>query len=185
MSPLHRLKWLRYISGKPISSSAKSVAMLLADSINASSGDAWPAVGTMAQELSTDRRTIQRAIKQLKELKLITVKTRYDSSNIYTLVLPEGAAIPPQGGAAKLPQGGRQSCRLGGGNSAALTEEKNKRKEQERTEPQDCPIPDPIVQGLLAMGHSPADITSGYSYSPELFASMDTIEEASEACKPF
>lgn len=60
----------------------------------------WPSIKRLASECLLSERTIQYKIRMLQEMKLLRVSIRQDeagdqTSNIYTLFAPPGAALAP------------------------------------------------------------------------------------------
>ena len=68
---------------------ARSVYIYLADRANRN-GECWPAIPTIAKELRLSQSTVRRALRDLREAKLITTEQRLrsnggKSSLLYTL----------------------------------------------------------------------------------------------------
>ena len=76
---------------RDLSGKAKSVYMYLLDRANAQ-GECWPAIPTIARELSISRSSVKRALDELESLGLLSRDARWRenggrSSNLY--LLPE------------------------------------------------------------------------------------------------
>ena len=99
MSPLERLKWLDSINKSSASSAVLSVAINLAWRAN-TNGECYPSQKRIAEDSNLKVNSIYRAVKQLKEMSFLEVKTnsvgiRADRmSNLYTLIpQPDETAV--------------------------------------------------------------------------------------------
>lgn len=75
---------------RDISGSAKAVYMYLLDRAN-SQGQCWPAIPTVARELSISRSTVKRALDELERQGLLRREARWRenggrSSNLYVII---------------------------------------------------------------------------------------------------
>lgn len=68
----------------PVSGSAKLVLIGLANHAG-HNGTAYPAIATLCRYANVDRRSVQRALRQLEDLKLITSDQRDGTSTLYRL----------------------------------------------------------------------------------------------------
>ena len=95
---------------------AKLLAMVLANYVDHRTGLAWPTVEALADDTSQSVRTVQRKLRELEQLGLITIlkgacpKTGRQRANRYVMHLP-GVAVPargdrPGGAAAVVPARG-------------------------------------------------------------------------------
>jgi DNA-binding transcriptional ArsR family regulator len=66
--------WLRLVAAEIHEWLPLAVAVELAAYFNSRSHDAWPSADTVAAQLGTDRRNVQRAIKKLAEAGLLTLR---------------------------------------------------------------------------------------------------------------
>ncbi len=99
MSPLERLKWLDSINKSSASPAAKSVAINLAWRAD-TNGECYPSQKRIAKDSNLRTNSIYRAVKQLKDMSFLEVKTnsvgiRADRmSNLYTLIpQPDESAV--------------------------------------------------------------------------------------------
>lgn len=79
-----------------LSPRAKAVYMYLLDRAN-NKGECWPAIPTIARELSLSRSTVQRALKELERHGLVSRSERWRenggrSSNLYLLTEKDGSS---------------------------------------------------------------------------------------------
>ncbi|RVU17472.1 helix-turn-helix domain-containing protein [Methylobacterium oryzihabitans] len=88
---------------------AKLVAMVLANYVDARTGLAFPTIRALAEDASQSERTVQRKLRDLAELGLITIRkgmcprTGRQRANHYLLHLP--GLAPPRGDSAGEPAG--------------------------------------------------------------------------------
>ena len=61
---------------RELSHRAIAVYLYLEDRAN-ENGECWPSLNKMASELKLSRSTIRRALKDLREVKLVTTRQRY------------------------------------------------------------------------------------------------------------
>ena len=91
MTPVDRLKWLDSINKSSASPAAKSVAINLAWRAN-QNGECYPSQRTIARDSNLKVNSIGRAVKQLKDMGMLNVKTNAAGtragrkSNLYTLI---------------------------------------------------------------------------------------------------
>ena len=64
---------------RELSHRAIAVYLYLEDRAN-EKGECWPSLNKMASELKLSRSTIRRALKDLREAKLVTTRQRYRSN---------------------------------------------------------------------------------------------------------
>lgn len=83
----------------------KLVLLKLADNAN-DDGVGWPSVGRICRETGASRPTVQRWIGAFEKAGWLTRKQREDSSNVYTLTLPQSEAAPPAPERGPATQGG-------------------------------------------------------------------------------
>ncbi|WP_058620852.1 helix-turn-helix domain-containing protein [Methylobacterium indicum] len=86
---------------------AKLVAMVLANYVDARTGLAFPTIRSLAEDASQSERTVQRKLKELSDLGLITIRkgmcprTGRQRANHYLLHLP--GVVPPRGDTGAAP----------------------------------------------------------------------------------
>ena len=78
-----------------LSSNQKLVLLGLANWCNSQSQTAWPSISTLAKRCSLTTRSVQRIIKQLQELGLISVEQRNSTSNVYRFHLEGRQSVTP------------------------------------------------------------------------------------------
>ena len=78
-----------------LSSNQKLVLLGLANWCNSQSQTAWPSISTLAKRCSLTTRSVQRIIKQLQELGLISVEQRNSTSNVYHFHLEGRHSVIP------------------------------------------------------------------------------------------
>jgi hypothetical protein len=117
-----RLDWLDRVARDPdCRGLPTSCAVLLAARyFNSTTGRAWPAIATLAEALTADRRSVQRALDVLVETGHLARESRVGRTNSYWMgqrgAAPAPGRRPRRGGAASTPQKERRPRRPTSGN---------------------------------------------------------------------
>lgn len=78
-----------------LTSNQKLVLLGLANWCNSESQTAWPSIPVLAERCSLTPRSVQRIIKQLRDLGLISVEQRSNTSSVYYFHLKERHDVTP------------------------------------------------------------------------------------------
>ena len=78
-----------------LTSNQKLVLLGLANWCNSESQTAWPSIPVLAERCSLTPRSVQRILKQLRELGLISVEQRSNTSSVYYFHLKERHDVTP------------------------------------------------------------------------------------------
>jgi len=78
-----------------LTSNQKLVLLGLANWCNSESQTAWPCIPVLAERCSLTPRSVQRIIKQLRDLGLISVEQRSNTSSVYYFHLKERHDVTP------------------------------------------------------------------------------------------
>jgi Helix-turn-helix domain len=90
----HREMWVRQVLASDISPTAKVIGVAISIHMNGDYRQAWPSHSALARMCSVEKRTSERAVKELEKAALLAVSRKANCSNRYEMRrVPTGESV--------------------------------------------------------------------------------------------
>jgi hypothetical protein len=100
----HREMWVKQVLASDISPTAKIIGVAISIHINGDCRQAWPSHSSLARMCSVEKRTSERAVKELEKAGLLTVSRKANCSNRYEMRrVPTGESVCTDEDDARVP----------------------------------------------------------------------------------